>query len=374
MLGGDTNIDTATSKMRNFATATNETLVGMTSLLEKIKGNKLGGAILGTFGDVLSNLQPFASFRKEGAKVNLANQQKFAQGAPAELAALSKYSTVQDKVVKNAKTLTKLSAQQVKDLKLKAAIEKANLALAKGDDIFNMDKIQIAAALTNQAEQLGKATTGAQILQIANDTARLKVKQDILALEDAIASGDQKAIEAATKKLNADMAILGSLQNQSIKLLDIKSILDTLKPKDLINTANLEEALRLLGLINLASTGSKTTPAGGYGAGGGGNVANNQYSNQVGNGLYGMQTQAASIADINAAVAAGGLSSIIGTNLQEYLTPSSGLLSGISANGREFNFNIAVNTGIGDPNAIAEAVNQVIQDAVDRGTLRGGAY
>jgi hypothetical protein len=35
---------------------------------------------------------------------------------------------------------------------------------------------------------------------------------------------------------------------------------------------------------------------------------------------------------------------------------------------------IVVNTGIGDPNAIAEAVNQVLQDAVDRGTLRGGAY
>ena len=35
---------------------------------------------------------------------------------------------------------------------------------------------------------------------------------------------------------------------------------------------------------------------------------------------------------------------------------------------------INVTTGIGDPNAIAEAVTQVIQDAVDRGTLRGGAY
>lgn len=33
-----------------------------------------------------------------------------------------------------------------------------------------------------------------------------------------------------------------------------------------------------------------------------------------------------------------------------------------------------VNTGIGDPNAIAEAINVYIQDAVDRGTLRGGAY
>ncbi|NBO27413.1 MAG: hypothetical protein EBU96_11630, partial [Actinobacteria bacterium] len=50
----------------------------------------------------------------------------------------------------------------------------------------------------------------------------------------------------------------------------------------------------------------------------------------------------------------------------------------IQPNGREwssgFSPTININTGIGDPNAIAEAVNQVIQDAVDRGTLRGGAY
>ena len=34
------------------------------------------------------------------------------------------------------------------------------------------------------------------------------------------------------------------------------------------------------------------------------------------------------------------------------------------------NNTIIVNTGIGDPNAIAEAIDQVLQDAVSRGTLR----
>jgi hypothetical protein len=370
LLGEDQNIDTATAKMQQFAIATNETLVGMSSLISKLRSNKLGGAILGTFGDILANLQPFAAFRKEGKSVNARKTTGGQSGAPAELLALSKYSIVQDKIVANAKTLAKLSSQQIKDLKLKSAIEKANLALGKGGNIFDMDAIQLNAALISQAEQLGKATTGAQILQIANDTARLKVKQDILALEDAIASQDQAAIEAATKKLNADMAILGSLQGQSIKLLDIKSILDTLKPKDLINLNNLEEALRLLGLINLASTGSKTTPAtgSGYGAGGGAGVANNQYSNQVENGLYGMQVASSIDAtNLNTALL-GGVVSVIGSNLKEFLAPSGSTSVGA------YDVNITVNTGIGDPNAIAEAVNQVIQDAVDRGTLRGGSY
>jgi len=70
---------------------------------------------------------------------------------------------------------------------------------------------------------------------------------------------DEQAIIAATAKLNADLKVLGALGMQNVKLQDIKSILDSLKPKDLINIANLEEALRLLAQINLASTGSKTT-------------------------------------------------------------------------------------------------------------------
>jgi hypothetical protein len=274
---------------------------------------------------------------------------------------------VDNALVKNQKTITKLTKEQaanqakiLKDKKLQAAIDKANIALNKGGEIFDMDKIQIAAALTNQAEQLGKATSASQILQIANDVARLNVKKSILALEDAIAAKDEAAIIAATNKLNADLRVLGALGAQNLKLLDIKSILDTLKPKDLINISNLEEALRLLGLINLASTGSKTSPAG-------------KPTATPAPSISGL-TPATTIAETNANVAAlGGVITQILPNLKEF-TPDSGIISGISPNGREYNYSVTVNTGIGDPNAIAEAVTQVIQDAVDRGTLRGGSY
>ena len=165
---------------------------------------------------------------------------------------------------KNAKDLVKLTADQaknqakiLKDKKLQVAIDKANLALNKGSDVFDMDKIQIAAALTNQAEQLGKATSASQALQIANDTARLNVKQSILALEDAIASKDEASIVAATNKLNADLKVLGALTGQSIKLSDIKSILESLKPADLINLANLDAAIAKMMQL-LALQGTKT--------------------------------------------------------------------------------------------------------------------
>jgi hypothetical protein len=253
-----------------------------------------------------------------------------------------------------------IEKQTLTQKKLQAAIDKANLALGKGSDVFDMDKIQIAAALTSQAEQLGKATTSSQVLQIANDVARLNVKQSILALEDAIAAKDEAAIIAATNKLNADLKVLGTLGQQNLKLLDIKSILDTLLPKDLINLQNLRDAIALLGLINLASTGSKTSPAG-------------KPTATPAPSISGL-TPATTIAETNANVAAlGGVITQILPNLKEF-TPDSGIISGISPNGREYNYSVTVNTGIGDPNAIAEAVTQVIQDAVDRGTLRGGSY
>jgi hypothetical protein len=251
----------------------------------------------------------------------------------------------------------KKQAKILKDKKLQAAIDKANLALNKGSDVFDMDKIQIAAALTSQAEQLGKATSASQALQIANDTARLNVKKSILALEDALASKDEASIVAATNKLNADLKVLGALTGQSIKLSDIKSILESLKPADLINLANLDAAIaKMLELIRLQ--GTKPSVSGGAVGG----------SASTGAAV----TQPRSIAEVNAAVAELGLNTQIQPNLREY-TPNQGMISGISPNGREFNFSVTVNTGIGDPNAIAEAIDQVLIDAVSRGTLRGGA-
>jgi hypothetical protein len=165
-------------------------------------------------------------------------QGKKAQDAQA-LAAAKKITAETKKTAAAA-----LATAKAKQLSL--AIDKANLALAKGADVFDLDKIQLNAALIGQAEALGKATTGAQILAITNDVQRLKIKQDIADLEDAIASKDTAAIEKATAKLNKDMEILGALQKQDAKLLDINKVLAGMKSTDLINLANLQSALDLL--------------------------------------------------------------------------------------------------------------------------------
>ena len=294
--------------------------------------------------------------------------------------------------LKLEKEIAKLVKQQadnqakiLKDKKLQAAIDKANLALNKGADVFDLDRIQIAAALTNQAAQLGKATTDTQRLQIANDTARLNVKQSILALEDAIAAKDEAAIIAATAKLNQDLKSLSVLGGQYVKLVDIKSILDGLKTIDLFNLDNLDMALSkikdILAELAKANLQAKTKiptsgslgsgiPAGDYIAPistvGGSIGAILEYADAATEraNAFALLMEQQNYADFLALI---DYQKTVG-DLGGY-SPSMNTGAGYGSGGNT----IIVNTGVGDPNAIAEAIDQILIDAVQRGTLRGGA-
>jgi hypothetical protein len=248
------------------------------------------------------------------------------------------------KTLSNSKALTKETAAQLKNRKLEAAIAKAESALGKGSDVFDMDKIQIAAAQRTQLEQLGKATDITATLGIANNIARLQVKQDIQELEDAITSGDEKAIIAATNKLNADNKILGALQNQETKVIDIKKALDALVPKDLINLTNLDEAIAKLKIIGAGAGTSAGTTAG---------------------STAGTPSLLESLAAGSFVPVVAGTGGVMGGSSSAGAYASSGFPGSDKGS-----VNITVNTGIGDPNAIAEAIEQVVRGAVDRGTLR----
>jgi hypothetical protein len=208
------------------------------------------------------------------------------QSQDLQKSALAAQKKAENDAIKRNKELAKLGKAQAaaavataKAKKDQAALDKAALALAKGVDVFDLDKIQInAALLAKQSEinKLGAEATDQQKLQVANDLVRLTIKRDMLLLEDAIAAKDVAGATALAAKLNKDLAILAVLQGQNIKLLQINDILEAFEPKDLINLANLNEALRLL----MAMAGVKISPltggtggTGGSGGGGGGKGA-----------------------------------------------------------------------------------------------------
>ena len=233
-----------------------------TAIAEMFALNPLGAAamvagMVALIGITIKGVDALTeAYNKANDAKNAALKDPFAESGRAHLAELeSKYNK---EAITQQKKITTEEQKQLNAKKLQLAIDKAKLALGKGEDVFDINKIQLAAAQLNQAEQLGKVTNQAQLLQITNDMARLRVKQDIDALEAAIAAKDIKAIEAGTAKLNKDLGILGALTGQELKLRDIESILKDIVPKDLINIANLDEAI---GKLKAIATGFGTTPS-----------------------------------------------------------------------------------------------------------------
>ena len=240
MLGEDTSVSDLATNMENAATNVANLIRGMGVLLSQLDklpgGFKLDVAMIPIIGTYLSLLTEAGA---KAARIAAVGGQKNPIQA-------GTYLSTQKKITALTKEQQKAQAKILADKKSQAILDKANLALGKGTDVFDMDKIQLNAALIGQAEALGKATTSAQILGIANDIQRLKVKQSISELEDAIASKDDAAIVKATAKLNEDLKILNVLQRQDVKLLDINRVLASMKSTDLINLANLQAALDLL--------------------------------------------------------------------------------------------------------------------------------
>jgi len=310
-LAGETGVSDLAKNMENAATYTADVIRGigvLTAQLKKLPGvSSFDIGMIPIVGSYLKILQETGKQSRVNASRNGDNA-----SALADLARLE--SLYKTKTLDSTKKITTLTAQQLKDARAKAILDKANAALNKGTDLFNMDAIQIQAALINQAEQLGKATTSSQILQIANDTARLNLKKDILDLEKAIIDGDTKAIEAATLKLNKDLEIFNALSKQNMKLADIKSILDTLTPKDLVNQKNLDDALAkikemlaLLGQIKMPTVPTFPAPS-----------PSNPFI-QTSNGIS-PTTPANTIDAVNKAVEdLGGVVSVIGDNGKEFI-------------------------------------------------------
>ena len=388
-LGKDSSVETLVKNMNDLAFYIADVIRGIGVLIKKI-------GEIPILGDALSFLftsSPLLDYLADLGKVTAIQKSSDNQ----HLKALES----QFKVIKKTGNLTtKLTADELKKLKakqLQLAIDKANLALGKSEGVFDIDKIQNAAALANQAALLGKATDAAQVLQIANDTARLNVKRSMLALEEAIASKDVAAIAAATAKLNADLGVLNALTDQNTQMASIKSILEGLKPKELIDQENLNEALaKIKQMIDLLSKiGVPTAGAGTIGGTTGGGSRSLAEINQATEDLGGIvsvigengkefiklidgvapvfQTVEDS-ASLNALVNAFAGGAIGSFDAGSFRSAEGGSIFNSGGGGAfDRNFAITVNTGVGDPNAIAETITQIVQDAIDRGTLRAGA-
>lgn len=153
-------------------------------------------------------------------------------------------------------TNKKISAEK----KAQALIDKANAKIGQAENIFNLERIGVAAAMQNQT-------------LTENEQKRLEIKQAIFNLEDAIASKDTAKITSATNLLNGLLSQFNVMQKQDSLLGQIKVALDSLGVNtDLINLSNLQNALDLLKQMKAVSVTVATPTSGAVITGGGGGI------------------------------------------------------------------------------------------------------
>ena len=280
ILGEDKSIDGAAASMKNFGDQTAYTLVGMASLIDKLKGNKLGGAILGTFGDILSNLQPFAYFRQEGMAVEA--RKGFPAQSPGQRMAIDKANAKQIAAQKKADqdaraAAAKLAATEKARLdrlkkisyeKKKAAIlDKASAFLDQAKKLFDVEAINLAAAAMNK--------------QTDEDKVRIRLKQEIMALEEAINAGNVEAAAKLASAISNDAVLLGQLRGDMFALGEVPNPF-----AEWLATLNAMIAA-LLSIANISKTLSFNVfaaPAGSYVTGGGtagGNLGSDIYQSTL---------------------------------------------------------------------------------------------
>ena len=293
--GGD--VDKATSKVDSFAGAI-EKLIRLATGTGGMSFKDILNSVDYKFGIIPVNRPQFAPTRG---------------GAAGAMAAQASEKKARDEAARKAKEEAAARAKL-----LKATQDQLKLAKAKA--IFDLQKIQIEAALKGKISE--------------EDRIRLKLMQ---AIEDE----NITQIEKYTKLLDA-------AQKKTKELTDV---LQGIKPlNDVFKNWNFMSVKEQLASLETYFNNFAGSAASAF------------------NALSAAQQ-----------AALGGYKPYVGASIPSVASANGNMIStvglGTSGTGNQLPAGVTINnniqTGVGDPNAIAEAIDQVLTDAVSRGTLKG---
>jgi hypothetical protein len=223
LLAGDTGIGSATKAIGQFGQAIADTVLGFAAVVNEVKrlDASLAGGTLGKLiawsikyspAGILKDLgaaqrikpKPFSQPMSISGQSTLNSQsaaEKLRAAAEAEALKRAKALAAAQKLqLANAK---KLAAEAAKKL----ALDKASAFLNQANKLFDMDRIELAAA--------------AMAKQTDEDRVRIRLKTEIMDLEEAIASGNIVAATAFANLITQDAALLGKLRGDAFKFGDV---------------------------------------------------------------------------------------------------------------------------------------------------------
>jgi hypothetical protein len=220
LISGEEGIGGATTAMEGLATQIGNVIYGIGLLTSKLNSLPILKDVFGAFGDV-AQYNPIKLFGDFAAreKARLAGTPQQSPGerlaidrAAAEQLARSKKADQEARAAaaKLAATekarldrLRKITAEKKKA----EALDKASALLTQAEKIFDSERIQLqAAAMSKQTEE---------------DKVRIRLKSQILDLEDAINAGNINAAVALASAINQDAKLLGELRGLMVGLGDV---------------------------------------------------------------------------------------------------------------------------------------------------------
>ena len=228
VLAGDTGIGSATKAIGDFGQAIADTVYGLALVVAEVRkldasisGGTLGRLIAWSIkyspAGILRDLgaaqrikpQPFTtpmSISGQNTKNSLSAVEKMRAEAEAEALKRAKALAAAQKLqLANAK---KLAAEATKKL----ALDKASAFLNQANKLFDLDRIQLAAAaMAKQSEE---------------DKVRIRLKTNILELEDAINEGNIQGAAKFAALITQDAALLGQLRDSAYNLSDVPNPFD----------------------------------------------------------------------------------------------------------------------------------------------------
>ena len=226
LLTGDNGIGGATDAMAKFGDEIGYALVGATSLLAKLNGinAKKDKTIMlngQKFTPVPSALEQLSGYGKKvtGADKNYGGIYATQFQAQQFKADEKARKLAEDAAKKRAAELLKIERDRLNNIKKIAAekakqlaLDKASAFLNQAQKLFDIDRIQLtAAAMAKQTEE---------------DYTRIRLKTNILELEDAIAEGNVQGAAKFASLIRQDAQLLGNLRENAYSLSDVPNPFD----------------------------------------------------------------------------------------------------------------------------------------------------
>jgi hypothetical protein len=348
LLSSDTTVESLANNMRNTSIYLQDVIVGVGVLAQKLKNIPLLGDLnVGMIPIVGSYIEILRAAGKERREVTVFNKNEH-ESKRRILTIDNKADKLTKAQLANQKKILTTTKQLAAEKKKQEVLDKAALVLAEGQKIFEEEGIQLAAAAQ------GKLTD--------EERARLALKTDIFNLEAAINAGNVTAAANLANSMVANAQKLAMLRTDMAGLNDIQNPFNAW----LLTIQRMAYELSQLAMVKpVTSPAAFFTPEQQATA-----DRLTEATARITNKIQGdLEDRMAALAEARAKIERKIAVDTIGTSA----SPSSYGMDA-SSGGSGSGYVININTGIGDPNAIAEAIDQVLADAIQRGTLRASDY